>query len=365
MAVYYIGSQSQMSRVRNISLISKKRQKKLNRIAVPAVRLEDIRSRLVEEASKKKSYSQSFVPYKLQQQYLTATGFPKKRGYEDTNVTAFVKKDYNYGPKRENRPDRLHQIRSDGVKGEKPNGYVMDEGRIVLDGFDHGLRNFGHQLPMYISSEVEGHDIEDYLRRNREISVYDLVGMWFCFPGYVSTLTHSIARAPNGYLKGPPESKNTKRTKADTQPREWHVGPPRVGTFSMRATRFRLRAGLLAWDKKDGTEAKNRRIFDLIPARFKKVNSTKGWRDLNKKEIKQVKAGALRKPQQGPKAKRAVASQTDLAVAEDSGEDVGVVDKEEDASHDKCTPNNTLTERDIGEWPENHAEDKGNFLSLL
>ena len=143
---------------------------------MPAVRLEDIRPGLVEEASKKKSYSQTLFPKKLQQQYLTITGFPKKRGYEDTNVTAFVKRDYNYGPKHENRPDRLHQIRSNGVKGEKPNGYVMDKGRIVLDAFDHGLRNFGSQLPMYISSEVEGHDIEDYLRRNSQISVYDLVG---------------------------------------------------------------------------------------------------------------------------------------------------------------------------------------------
>ena len=93
------------------------------------------------------------------------------------NVTAFVKKDYNYGPKRENRPDRLFQIQSDGTKGEKPDGYVMDRGRIVLDAFDHGLRNFGNQLPMYVSSELEGHDIEDYIRRNREISIYDLVGI--------------------------------------------------------------------------------------------------------------------------------------------------------------------------------------------
>ena len=53
----------------------------------------------------------------------------------------------------------------------------MDEGRIVLDGFDHGLRDFGNQLPMYVSSELEGRDIEDYLRRNWEITVYDLVGM--------------------------------------------------------------------------------------------------------------------------------------------------------------------------------------------
>ena len=75
----------------------------------------------------------------------------------------------------------MHQIRFDGVKGEKPNGYVIDEGRIVLDAFDHGLRDFGHQLPLYISPELEGHDIEDFLRRDREISVYDLVGTRSCF----------------------------------------------------------------------------------------------------------------------------------------------------------------------------------------
>ena len=91
-------------------------------------------------------------------------------------MTAFVRKDYNYGPERENRPDRLFQIQSDGARGEKPNGYVKDGDRIVLDAFDHGLRNFDNQLPMYVSSELEGHDIEDYLRRNWEISVYDLVG---------------------------------------------------------------------------------------------------------------------------------------------------------------------------------------------
>ena len=92
-------------------------------------------------------------------------------------MTAFVKKDYNYGPKRANWPDRLFQIEKDDSKGERPNGYVMDEGRIVLDAFDHGLRDFGNQLPMYVSSELEGRDIEDYLRRNWEISVYDLIGM--------------------------------------------------------------------------------------------------------------------------------------------------------------------------------------------
>ena len=122
----------------------------------------------------------------------------------------------------------------------------------------------------------------------------------------------------------------------------------------MRATRFRLSAGLLSWEVKDGTDAKNGRILDLIPAKYKDVNSTKGWRDLTKEEIKQVKAGALRKPQQGRKAKRA---------SKDSEEEESVGD-EEDPEHDKDTSNNTLTKQDKGERPQNHPEDNGNSLPL-
>ena len=122
------------------------------------------------------------------------------------------------------------------------------------------------------------------------------------------------ARAPNGYYEGGPEttkksSRDKKKDKKAEKPvtREWHEGPPRVGTFSMRATRFRLGAGCLSWAKKDGTVAKNQRILDVIPAQYKDpaVNSTKGWRDLNKVELKMVKAGAMKKPQLGPKDKRA------------------------------------------------------------
>ncbi|CAF9927049.1 hypothetical protein IMSHALPRED_007108 [Imshaugia aleurites] len=80
---------------------------------------------------------------------------------------------------------------------------------------------------------------EDYLRRNWQISMYDLV-----------------VRAPNGYYKGEPETEMKKKDKTSKE-REWHEGPSRFGIFSMRATRFRMRAGCLSWEKKDGTAAKN------------------------------------------------------------------------------------------------------------
>ena len=178
-----------------------------------------------------------------------------------------------------------------------------------------------------------------------------------------------IARAPNGYYKGKPETKNTipnpkkttKETKTnkarkDEKVREWHDGPPRVGTFSMRATRFRLNSGCLSWERKDGTLAKNQRILDVIPAQFKAVNSTRGWRDLSTSEIKKVKSGALRKPQLGPKHKRNARIERDQEEEEVLGEDD--MKKEGDDLFDgEDGWINTITAQNTGIWPDYHPED--------
>lgn len=94
-------------------------------------------------------------------------------------------------------------------------------------------------------------------------------------------------------------------------------------TFFLRATRFRLRAGCLSWEKKDGTAAKNQRTLDVIPAQYEDptVISTKSWRDLNKAEMKPVKAGAIKKPQLDPKEKRAAQAEEDQVSEEDHAGD--------------------------------------------
>ena len=99
-------------------------------------------------------------------------------------------------------------------------------------------------------------------------------------------------------------------------------------TFCLRATRSRLRAGCLSWKKKDGTAAKNQRTLDVIPAQYKDptVISTKSWRDLNKAEMKSVKAGAMKKPWLGPKEKRAAQAEEDQVNEEDhAGDSIGEV----------------------------------------
>ena len=128
-----------------------------------------------------------------------------------------------------------------------------------------------------------------------------------------SGLTNAVARAPNGYWTGDPEKESQKTGKNKTA-KGWHEGPPRVGTFSMRATRFRQAAGCLSWSTKDGTVPKNQRILDIIPAEFKDpaINSTKGWRDLNAAEIKSIQAGHKRTPQKARKKNRAAKAERDL-----------------------------------------------------
>ena len=108
------------------------------------------------------------------------TAHRKKNGnshrQEPLNYTAFLAKDRDVGSERAHRPDILFQIRTPELRSMKPDGYVKYNGRIILDPFDHGLRNFP-ELPVALSSELEGCDIEYYYRQNAEIADYDLIGM--------------------------------------------------------------------------------------------------------------------------------------------------------------------------------------------
>ena len=91
-------------------------------------------------------------------------------------MTTFLEKDKAYGGEREHRPPLLFQIQPTDGRAQKPTGYMKDRDRIVLDAFDHGIRDFPEILPKALSSELAGHDIMYYFRQNEEIHLYDLVG---------------------------------------------------------------------------------------------------------------------------------------------------------------------------------------------
>ena len=91
-------------------------------------------------------------------------------------MTTFIAKDRTYGGQRQHRPPLLFQIYPEETSCDKPTGYMKDNNKIVLDAFDHGIRDFPNVLPSALSSELAGHDIMYYFRQNEHIQLYDMIG---------------------------------------------------------------------------------------------------------------------------------------------------------------------------------------------
>ncbi len=81
---------------------------------------------------------------------------------------------------------------------------------------------------------------------------------------------------------------------------KWHEGPPRPGTVSMRATRFRLKAGCISWEPKAGSENIADYILKLLPQSCIDANSTLTFRDLSREEQEDAT-----KPNKGTQPNRA------------------------------------------------------------
>lgn len=128
--------------------------------------------------------------------WLTCIDIPKKHGnvlgQELLNYTSFLARDQAYGPLRCNRNPILFHLKPTDF-GVEPTDYVRDNGNIVLDAFDHGIRDFGDAMPLCLSTEVEGHDIETYKRRNMKIAMYDIIGKFAPIPDIPLMLTTTLS----------------------------------------------------------------------------------------------------------------------------------------------------------------------------
>ena len=59
-------------------------------------------------------------------------------GIDDTDKTTYLAKDKTYGKTHHTRAPILHQIeKPSGTRGQEATGYLMDQGLVVLDLFDH------------------------------------------------------------------------------------------------------------------------------------------------------------------------------------------------------------------------------------
>lgn len=84
---------------------------------------------------------------------------------------------------------------------------------------------------------------------------------------------------------GNQEKQGKEQGKTKTAKGLWHEGPPRVGTFSMRATRFRQSAGCLSWSTKDGKSAEPGMVVEELDIEIGAGVSSKGTAPLPSSRI--------------------------------------------------------------------------------
>lgn len=155
------------------------------------------------------------------------------------------------GRERNQWPRILHLInREDEAKSDWRVSAMEYNGRIVLDGNNHPVMLY-LELPLTLSSKMDPWLIEAILRLNPKIGCHDL---W--------------ARMPRSTV---PSQKV-------------------ANSLSMRASRFRHKAGLTSWSKRRGTDNNNNWLMSKYPVHCVQANSVEHFRDLTSAELEQMKA---------------------------------------------------------------------------
>ena len=80
---------------------------------------------------------------------------------------------------------------------------------------------------------------------------------------------------------------------------------PDAKTISMRRSRFRWKTGCKSWVTRSASDKINDYLDDLVPQMYQAANSTRDWRDLDEKEIMEMKRASLGKfPERARKEKK-------------------------------------------------------------
>lgn len=129
----------------------------------------------------------------------------------------------------------------------------MFEDRVVLDSDDNPIKLWP-ELPLLCSSKMSGAELEAISRTNPEIP-----------------LSAIRARMPWPFKGG-----NL-------------CAPPELNALRMRMRRFRNNAGLIAWNKREGSRQIKEELFKILGSKCIHENSTRSFgRDLTKEEVDKV-----------------------------------------------------------------------------
>ena len=229
------------------------------------------------------------------------------------NQTAFLLEDKAYGKDRDDWPDLLFQLLPEPNEATKrPIGILMDRDRVVIDPDNHEIRDFP-ELPKVLSSEMNGQDIEYYLRKNMqfgngEMGYIDLRGIYSCSRASFANNDTSTARMPSTFVKG-------KKAKV--------YDAPKPNALSMRASRFRWSAPCLAWTIRDASDRLEDYVLSVLPPECILENSTEAFgRSFTKAEQAEAKEAS--------KGKFGNRRRKHKRVAEAEAEEVEVVDPDDE-----------------------------------
>ncbi|MCJ1462359.1 hypothetical protein MMC07_000959 [Pseudocyphellaria aurata] len=179
--------------------------------------------------------------------------YPRNAGDGDNDVTSFHKPQQNWGFERHQRPEILHQYEKAGYRNPTyPVPIWIYKNKVVLDFEDHPILAF-RNMPATISTKVEGGLQEAICREDSRIDVKDF----------------------RARMVEIPEGKGKKKSTR-----------PSLSAISMRRSRFRWRAGYLSWTTRTGSNDIKEYLDRLLPEACKISNSTKGFRDLRRSEVK-------------------------------------------------------------------------------
>lgn len=153
-----------------------------------------------------------------------------------------------WGEDRQYRPAILFEFeRRDRMDPDYKVEPMMDKGRIVLDPDNHPVRNF-REIPVTISSAVEGWLMEAIRRTNSKISAAD----------FRARMLRSPTRDGNGTLIT-------------------------ANAVDMRMTRWRQEHRCISWVTRGGSKAFKDHLWGLMTKEMRENNTTRGLEDVQDK----------------------------------------------------------------------------------
>ena len=177
----------------------------------------------------------------------------RAQGQHPEDKTCYYEPHRSWGENRNTWPDVAFQYKPARrtSNADTPPWFFTEEGWLVLDFRHRPVLDF--DMPQTLSSACEGFIMECILRENHE---------------YLMGVQDLQARMPGMIVNG--------------------KEPNRVGTLSMRMTRFRLKAGCISWNPKVDSIAVEAYMDMKLPDACKIANSTRGFRSLHPHEIAEI-----------------------------------------------------------------------------